>query len=377
MKPSDNSFFEDVLDHNTHYYKVGKGKPVILLHGSGPGVSAYQNWGGLIPELGQKYQVIAPDIAGFGETELRGDAKYGIKFWVAHLTGLMDKLGIEKAYMVGNSFGGALSIGMAIWQPTRVEKIFLMGTPAGDFKITDGLRAGREYEPSYEGMKKVLSNFPFDPTIITEEMIRERYEASNKPGTHEALRKLMPPPKDGADSIVKAFPAALIQRIKCPVTVVHGKQDKVVPPACGQLIFDTLPQADLHMFGNCGHWVQKERKQDFMQLLDMVIMNDAPKKGLKQSGATHDKEEIVLNRLEHIVYDLGVKRDARNLFKENPAKLFKKYGLSGEEARMVKEFDVLKMAKVGVNSMAMMGYWASNEPSRSMGNYVKKLNGKL
>jgi len=119
--------------------------------------------------------VIAPDIAGFGETELKEDTKYGIKFWVAHLTALLDKLNIDKAYFVGNSFGGALSIGMAIWQPERVEKIFLMGTPAGNFKITDGLRSGLEYEPSIENMKFVLNHFPFDPSIITEEMIQQRY----------------------------------------------------------------------------------------------------------------------------------------------------------------------------------------------------------
>jgi len=81
----------------------------------------------------------------------------------------------------------------------------------------------------------------------------------------------MPPPKHGAESIVKGFPPELLERIKCPVTVVHGKGDKVVPPDCGRLIFDTIPQADLHMFGNCGHWVQIERRNDFIRLLDQFI----------------------------------------------------------------------------------------------------------
>nr|MBL8454794.1 2-hydroxy-6-oxo-2,4-heptadienoate hydrolase [Zoogloeaceae bacterium]MBL8457677.1 2-hydroxy-6-oxo-2,4-heptadienoate hydrolase [Zoogloeaceae bacterium] len=60
-------------DHQTNYLEAGSGKPLFLLHGSGPGVSAWTNWGGVMPELAPHFRTIAPDIAGFGFTEFKSD----------------------------------------------------------------------------------------------------------------------------------------------------------------------------------------------------------------------------------------------------------------------------------------------------------------
>lgn len=82
-------------EHKTNYFDVGKGKPLFLLHGSGPGVSGWTNWGGVMSDLAEQFRVIVPDIAGFGFTEFKEDNKYDIKLWVRHLLGIMDALGIE------------------------------------------------------------------------------------------------------------------------------------------------------------------------------------------------------------------------------------------------------------------------------------------
>ncbi len=108
-------------EHQTNYLEEGNGKPLFLLHGSGPGVSAWTNWSKVMPELAPHFRVIAPDIAGFGFTEFKADSKYDIKLWVRHLTGIMDALGIDKASFVGNSFGGALSIGLVSGIPLSVS----------------------------------------------------------------------------------------------------------------------------------------------------------------------------------------------------------------------------------------------------------------
>ena len=94
----------------TNYLDQGAGAPLILLHGSGPGVTGYANWRLVIPSLSENYRVLAPDIAGFGYTERKLGTGYNLDFWVAHLLGFMDALGIEKARFVGNSFGGALTL---------------------------------------------------------------------------------------------------------------------------------------------------------------------------------------------------------------------------------------------------------------------------
>jgi len=254
-------------DHATNYLEAGDGKPLFLLHGSGPGVSAWTNWGKVMPELATDFRVIAPDIAGFGFTEFKADSKYDIKLWVKHLIGILDALKIERASFVGNSFGGALSVGLALFAPGRVDKLVLLGTPAGEFEQTPGLRSAWEYEPSMENMERTMRLFPFDQSIITEEMVRTRYEASARPGTQEALRRLIPKPNTEGPTLVRGFPRESLEKISSRALVLHGREDRVVPLQCGQLLAATIPKADLHVFGQCGHWVQTERRDDFLRLV--------------------------------------------------------------------------------------------------------------
>lgn len=254
-------------DHQTNYFEAGEGKPLFLLHGSGPGVSAWTNWGKVMPDLAADFRVIAPDIAGFGFTEFKPDSKYDIKLWVKHLVGILDALKIDRASFVGNSFGGALSVGLALFAPERVEKLVLLGTPAGEFEQTPGLRSAWEYEPSMENMERTMRLFPHDQSIITEEMVRSRYEASARPGAQDALRKLIPRPNLEGPTVVKGFPQASLEKISAETLVLHGREDRVVPLQCGCLLAAAIPKADLHVFGQCGHWVQTERRADFLRLV--------------------------------------------------------------------------------------------------------------
>lgn len=260
-------------EHRTNYHEVGAadGQPLFLLHGSGPGVSGWGNWKGVMQELGASFRVIVPDIAGFGFTEFKPESKYDIKLWVRHLVGIMDTLGIDKASFVGNSFGGALAIGLALFDKSRVDRLVLLGTPAGEFEQTPGLRSAATYEPSLEAMEAAMRLFPYDQSIITPEMIRSRYEASARPGAQDALKRLIPQPNPDGPTIVRGFPAAAVAAIEAPTLVLHGREDRVVPPQCGQLLAAHIPNADLHLFAKCGHWVQTERRADFLRLVSDFV----------------------------------------------------------------------------------------------------------
>lgn len=258
-------------DHKTNYHEAGQGAPLFLLHGSGPGVSGWSNWAKTMPEFSDKWRVIVPDIAGFGFTEFKEGTKYDIKLWVNHLIGIMDALQIPKASFIGNSFGGALAIGLAVFAPERVDKLVLLGTPAGEFEQTPGLRGAWTYEPSLENMRKLMELFPFDKSLITDALVESRYKASAREGAQDALRKLIPKPNEDGPTIVKGFPAAALAKITAPTLVVHGREDAVVPPQCGLLIANTVPNADLHLFGRCGHWVQSEQPKRFISLVRQFL----------------------------------------------------------------------------------------------------------
>lgn len=251
---------------DTNYLEAGSGEAVILLHGSGPGVSAWTNWRRVIPELAKEFRVIAPDMVGFGYTERKPDAVYDIKYWVKHLVGFMDALGIPKANLVGNSFGGSLALAATARFGDRFRRLVLMGTPCDKFVMTPGLKAGWDYEPSIENMRTVMAHFPFDPSIITDELVEERYQTSLIPGAQEGLRKLLVRPNDEGDTPLSGMPESVIAQIPHPILTLHGREDRVIPVEMGIRIARAAPRAELHMFGQCGHWVQAERFAEFLCL---------------------------------------------------------------------------------------------------------------
>ncbi len=251
---------------STNYHEVGDGSPVLLLHGSGPGVSAWTNWRRVMPVLGEGFRLIAPDMAGFGYTERGSDTVYDMKLWVKHLLGIMDALEVERASLIGNSFGGSLALAAAARHPERFDRLVLMGAPCDRFLMTPGLRAGWDYEPGLENMRQVMQLFPHDPSVITDELVRERYEASLIPGAQAGLRKLLAEPSDTGETWLSGMPETLVARIEHPTLILHGREDAVIPPEMGILLARAMPRADLHLFGRCGHWVQAERFDDFIAL---------------------------------------------------------------------------------------------------------------
>ena len=254
------------LDLETNYHEHGHGHPVILLHGSGPGVSAWTNWKKVLPVLAEDFRVLAPDMAGFGYTERKPDLAYDIKLWVKHLIGFMDALGIEKASLVGNSFGGSLSLAAAARFPDRFDRLVLMGTPCDTFTMTPGLRAGWSYAPSREAMRNTMAHFPYDPSFITDELVEDRYQASLIPGAQEGLRKLLVEPREDGDTPLSGMPEKVVAGIEHPTLVLHGREDRVIPVDMGLRLGRNMPNAEFHMFGRCGHWVQAERFDAFVAL---------------------------------------------------------------------------------------------------------------
>ena len=257
-----------VLDVETNYLERGAGEPVVLLHGSGAGVSAWANWYLAIPALAEDFRVVAPDLPGFGYTERKPGLDYNMKFWVAHLLAFLDACGIERATLVGNSFGGGLLLAFTLRHPERVARLVLMGTPAGQFPMTKGLKGHKPFEPTREWTAEMLRKFPYDPAIVTEQMIDERFEAMQRPDERKAFKKLMPKNENKEkERIVRGVPEDRLQTIEQPALVVHGREDRVIPVEVGLRLLHNMPAAEAHVFGHCGHWVQIERPQAFHALV--------------------------------------------------------------------------------------------------------------
>ncbi len=251
----------------TNYIEAGEGEPLILIHGSGPGVTAFANWNGVIPTLSRHYRCYAPDMVGFGYTECPADVTdFTLDFWVTHIVAFMDALGIASARFIGNSYGGGLSLALAARHPERVERFVLMGAAGLRFPITEGLRQVWGYEPSPANMRKLMETFAFNPGLVTDVIVQSRHEASIRPGSHENFARLFPEPRqDKLDAL--ATPEDAIRGIRCPALIVHGREDVIVPVEVGYRFAALLKNAELHVFGNCGHWTQIEKRDRFLEVV--------------------------------------------------------------------------------------------------------------
>lgn len=254
----------------TNYLEAGRENAaagtVVLLHGSGPGVTAYANWRTVLPVLGQRFRVIAPDMAGFGYSERPEGVGYRVDTWVPQVRGLLDALGIDRAHVVGNSFGGAIALRMASVTPERVGRLVLMGSMGVPFPITEGLERVWGYEASLENMRAVLDVFAYSRTLVTDELARVRYEGSIQPGFQEAFSAMFPAPRQRwVDEL--SLPEETLRDLEHPTLVVHGREDRVIPVSTSYTLMNLLPHADLAVFAKCGHWSMIERNADFTRLV--------------------------------------------------------------------------------------------------------------
>ena len=250
----------------TSYLEAGVGEPVVMLHGSGPGVSVMANWRHNIGALSRRFRVLAPDIVGFGATKRLDDIVYSLRTWTDHVWAFLDAHGIEKAAIVGNSLGGRIALQMATDRPDRITKMVLMGAPGVGMTLTEGLAALRAYQPSHDAMRDLLRNyFGVDPAMITDDLVAIRYEASIADGAYEAYRAMFFDPRHAGSEL--GITEDEVRAITTPALLVHGREDKVVPMQVSVTMLGLLPNADLHVFSACGHWTQIERADEFAALI--------------------------------------------------------------------------------------------------------------
>lgn len=274
------SRFLDSDKGRLHYHEAGSGPALLLLHGSGPGVTGWANFSGNLALFSQHFRTIILDAPGYGGS----DAREGDPVGVAReaVLALLDGLGIDRAHIIGNSYGGIVGGHLAAAHPERVLRYVTIGGIGFNITSTfpnEGLTRLVDFieQPTRENLVAWLHSMVFDTRIITEELIDMRYKAALDPVTMASSRKMYT--RDALQFIAKAIrgPDAAqridyLARITAPTLIAWGRDDKVSPLDGALLPMRLVPHAELHVFPNCGHWAMIECKDRFESVaLDFLL----------------------------------------------------------------------------------------------------------
>ncbi|MGY2008254.1 alpha/beta fold hydrolase [Nocardia gipuzkoensis] len=265
-----------VGDREIFFSETGAGPAVVLLHGGGPGAGGLSNYSRNIEPLARRFRVIVPDMPGYGRSTKRIDQSDPFGDLAAAVGGLLDALDIGSAHLIGNSYGGAAALRLAMDRPEKVEKLILMG-PGGVGTTrafpTKGLQSLLSYYGGDGPSRAKLAEFVreylvYDAGAVTEEIIDDRYRASLDPAVvaEPPLRRPSGPSALRTLWRMDFTRDSRLSRVRNPTLVIWGAEDKVNRPSGGRMLAETMPNCDLYLAARTGHWVQWERAELFNEL---------------------------------------------------------------------------------------------------------------
>lgn len=257
---------------------IGEGTPVVMLHGGGPGATGMSNFARNIePLVAAGHRVIVPDLPGYGRSTKGVDRTDPFGDLALAVRGLLDALELDRAHLIGNSYGGAAALRLALDRPDRVDRLVLMG-PGGVGTTravpTAGLSKLLGYYggdgPSREKVADFIRNYLVAPDVeVPEDIIDLRYASSIDPEVVADPPLRRPSGPDALKIMVRMdfTRDKRLKRCEVPTLVLWGLEDKVNRPSGGPALGRAMPNCDVYLASGVGHWFQYEKPDLFATLV--------------------------------------------------------------------------------------------------------------
>lgn len=252
------------------YHEAGDGPPLLLLHGSGPGVTGWRNYRGVLGDFAEHFRCLVLEFPGFGVSD-PGDGNPMVMA-LASVGTFLDAIGVEEPVdMIGNSMGGIVATNVAIHQPERVNKLVTIGGIGKNVFAPgpgEGIKLLMEFtdNPTREGLVRWLQSMVYDPAVVTEQLIEERWALATEPLTLEIAARMYSSKAFAANTAAAKASGmtpywAQFHKVKAPTMLTWGRDDRVSPVDMAMLPMRDIPNAELHVFPNCGHWTMIEARE--------------------------------------------------------------------------------------------------------------------
>ena len=256
---------------------VGGGLPLVMLHGGGPGASAWSNFGAALPRFASSYRTLLVDQPGFGDSDKPEVTANYFRHSAGYLLKFLDEQGIDRVHLLGNSLGGGTATRFALENPKRVGRLVLMGPGGLNLNVfspdpTEGVKRLMDFaaNPSRDALRAFISTMVVDQSLVTDELVEERYADATKPGAREAMASM------GASFWnPEWFEDGMLWReaykLRPHTLLTWGREDRVNPLDGALAALKLIPKAQLHVFPNCGHWAQIEAAEAFFDVTNTFL----------------------------------------------------------------------------------------------------------
>lgn len=255
-----------------HCYTGGKGFPVLMIHGSGPGTASATNWAHVMEPLSRSYHVMAMDMIGYGKSGRRPREPYfDMDMWIRQAVFALNLLAPEGAVgIIGHSLGGAVALRTALVEP-RVKKLILQGSLGAQQKITLPIARSWRVPKDEPAFRHYYKNVIRVRVPLSVEFVRDRMAILREDGYDKYFNAMFEGNKQRYVDQSRVSPRAL-KKLKCSVTLIHGADDVCVPfEEGGMALANLLPQADLHRLADCGHPCSFEQPEKFVALAKLAL----------------------------------------------------------------------------------------------------------
>lgn len=260
---------QETFDHEgvaVSYFRGGAGKPLLLLHGSGPGASSMGNWGPVLPALMQHFEVFAMDLIGFGKSARKPAPPYfDFALWVRQAQAMLEQVRPgEPVGVIGHSISAAIALHLASTSP-RVAAVLATGAMGLPFKPVEQTVNVWTCPRDRAQLFATLSGIIWDASVITDDYLAARESVIFAAGYADYFDAMFQGDKQQyADAAVVAD--ALLSSVQVPVLLLHGKQDSAFPSDTSVGLSSKLPRAELMLLDRCSHSVAFERTSTFLAL---------------------------------------------------------------------------------------------------------------
>ncbi len=234
---------------DTYYTVEGRGDPIVLLHGWGASSQSLAPLGGA---LADSYRVLAVDLPGFGWSR-RPSSAWGTSDYAEHIARLLEENGIDRAALVGHSFGGRIAIALAAAQPARVSRLVLVASA--------GIRSRRGVGTSLRVATFKLAKRIFGLPVWGRAGQRVIAKVSDRLGSRDyrAAGEMRPT----LVKVVNEDLTPVLPGIQTPTLILWGDQDQEVPRSDIEIMAARIPRARLMVFAGAGHFPFLDAPEEF------------------------------------------------------------------------------------------------------------------